>query len=120
MKAEFEKNGENNITIEGVTFKLSKENTSYVTKTINVMEEKYVPHVIEPSFGLGRIIYSILEHCFKTRVDKEGKKDEKRTFLALPPKIAPVKVSILPLINNEKFHPIIKELSNTSIIQRRT
>lgn len=80
------------------------------------MEEKYVPHVIEPSFGLGRIIYSILEHTFRIRIDKDGKKDEKRTFFALPPKIAPVKVSILPLINNEKFEPIIKDLSNSPIM----
>ena len=75
------------------------------------MEEKYVPHVIEPSFGLGRIIYSILEHSFKTRTNEDGTKDEKRTFLSLPPKIAPVKVSILPLVANEKFDPILNNLS---------
>lgn len=108
LKSEFEQKGENEIVIENVTFKLTKDNTTYTTKTVNVMEEKYVPHVIEPSFGLGRIIYSILEHSFKVRLDKDGNKDEKRTFLTLPPKIAPVKVSILPLVNNEKFHPIIK------------
>lgn len=30
-------------------------------------EEKYTPHVIEPSFGLGRIMYCIFEHCFRMR-----------------------------------------------------
>ena len=33
----------------------------------NVMEEKYTPSVIEPSFGIGRIVYCIFEHCFKVR-----------------------------------------------------
>jgi hypothetical protein len=32
-----------------------------------VSEEKYVPSVIEPSFGIGRILYSLLEHSFSVR-----------------------------------------------------
>ncbi len=54
----------------------------------NVQEEKFVPSVIEPSFGIGRVLYSIFEHCFRMR-------DEKRTYLDIPPRIAPVKCSIL-------------------------
>ena len=54
----------------------------------NVQEEKFVPSVIEPSFGIGRILFSVFEHSFKMR-------DEKRTYLSLPPRIAPVKCSIL-------------------------
>jgi glycyl-tRNA synthetase (class II) len=48
---------------------------------------------------------TILEHSFKVR-------DEKRTYLCLKPRIAPVKVSILPLQNDERFDEIIAELSN--------
>ena len=40
--------------------------------------EEYVPSVIEPSFGIGRIMYAIFEHNFKTR---EG--DEQRTVSSL-------------------------------------
>ena len=43
--------------------------------------------MIEPSFGLGRIIYCMLEHCFYVR---EG--DEARTVLRLKPLVAPFKV----------------------------
>jgi glycyl-tRNA synthetase len=74
------------------------------------MEEKYVPSVIEPSFGLGRVLTSILEHSFKAR-------DEKRTYLCLKPRIAPVKVSILPLQGDERFNPIISDISNPSLTQ---
>lgn len=42
------------------------------SKTIYV--EEIVPNVIEPSFGIGRIIYTLLEHTFKIR-----EKDEQRT-----------------------------------------
>jgi len=54
----------------------------------NIQEEKFVPSVIEPSFGIGRILYAIFEHSFRMR-------DEKRTYLCIPPKLAPVKCSIL-------------------------
>jgi len=72
-------------------------------------EEKYTPGVIEPSFGIGRITYCTLEHCFRVR-----EKDKKRTYFAFPPIIAPYKVSILPLINDEEqmkfIEPIRKSL----------
>lgn len=42
------------------------------SKTVHV--EEIVPNVIEPSFGIGRIIYTLLEHTFKIR-----EKDEQRT-----------------------------------------
>ncbi|KAJ8311791.1 hypothetical protein KUTeg_010659 [Tegillarca granosa] len=51
--------------------------------------EEFVPSVIEPSFGIGRILYSIFEHNFAVR---EG--DEQRTYLRLPPLIAPYKCSV--------------------------
>jgi glycyl-tRNA synthetase len=69
-----------------------------------VIEEKFTPNVIEPSFGLGRIMTTVFEHSFKLR-------DEKRTYLLLKPRIAPVKVSILPLQSDERFVPIIADLS---------
>ena len=68
-----------------------------------VQEEKFVPSVIEPSFGIGRILYSILEHCFRMR-------DESRTYLLLPPKMAPVKCSILTTQNDPEFVPLIDTL----------
>lgn len=43
-----------------------------IQKTIHV--EEFVPSVIEPSFGIGRILYAVLEHSFKKREN-----DEQRT-----------------------------------------
>ena len=74
----------------------------------NVQEEKYTPSVIEPSFGIGRILYGIFEHCFRMR-------DEKRTYLSFPPRMAPVKCSILTVINKPEFVPIIENLSKIII-----
>ncbi|KZS14907.1 Glycine--tRNA ligase [Daphnia magna] len=68
--------------------------------------EEYVPNVIEPSFGIGRIMYAIFEHNFKVRSD-----DGQRTYFSLPPVIAPLKCSVLPLSNNADFVPYIRQLS---------
>ena len=56
-------------TEEGKEFVLTREMISFTTETKNTQEEKFVPHVIEPSFGIGRIIYCVFEHCFRQRAE---------------------------------------------------
>jgi len=78
-------------------------------KTFHV--EEITPSVIEPSFGVGRIMYSIFEHCFKIR---DG--DEARTYFSIPAVIAPLKCSVLPLSNNPDFTPLVSKLSQDLIL----
>ncbi|KAI1144069.1 glycyl-tRNA synthetase [Hypoxylon sp. FL0543] len=70
---------------------------------------EYTPNVIEPSFGIGRILYALMEHNFWTRASEGG--DEARGVLSFPPTVAPTKVLIVPLSSNEKFRPICYKLS---------
>ena len=86
------------LTADMVTIKRSK-------KTVQV--EEFVPSVIEPSFGFGRLLYSTLEHNFKIRAA-----DEQRTFFSLPAIIAPYKCSLLPLSNKPEFQSFIDQLSS--------
>lgn len=67
--------------------------------------EEITPSVVEPSFGIGRVIYAVLEHAFRQR---EG--DEQRNYLQLPPIVAPVKCSILPISTNDEFNGFIREV----------
>ncbi|KAM6900785.1 LOW QUALITY PROTEIN: glycine--tRNA ligase [Xenentodon cancila] len=99
-------NGEFTVETEGKTFKLTKDMVSVkrFQKTLHV--EEVVPNVIEPSFGIGRIMYTIFEHTFHVR---EG--DEQRTFFSFPATVAPYKCSVLPLSQNQEFMPFVKELS---------
>eukprot|EP00069_Balaena_mysticetus_P021197 bmy_13577T0 len=98
--------GEFTIETEGKTFQLTKDmvNVKRFQKTLHV--EEVVPSVIEPSFGLGRIMYTVFEHTFQIR---EG--DEQRTFFSFPAVVAPFKCSVLPLSQNQDFMPFVKELS---------
>lgn len=74
-----------------------------VKKTVHV--DEIIPNVIEPSFGIGRIMYALLEHRFAMR---NG--DEQRCFLSLPTVVAPIKCTILPLSDQALFQPIIEEI----------
>ena len=70
-----------------------------------------VPSVIEPSFGIGRILYTILEHSFRVREN-----DEKRVWLALPPSLAPISCSVLPLSGNDQFTPFITKIGKYELV----
>lgn len=84
-----------------VTLDASLVEVKRFEKTVHV--EEVTPSVIEPSFGIGRVMYAVLEHSFRQR---EG--DEKRSYLELPPIIAPIKCSILPISGNKRLDPIIQ------------
>lgn len=73
------------------------------TRVENVRE--YVPNVIEPSFGIGRILYSLMEHSYWTRAG-----DDARAVLSFPPSIAPTKVLLVPLSTHKDFAPLVKRL----------
>ncbi|MEA2317549.1 MAG: glycyl-tRNA synthetase, partial [Solirubrobacteraceae bacterium] len=59
--------------------------------------ERYVPHVIEPAAGLGRSVLALL--CDAYDEDEIG--GEARTVLKLHPRMAPVKVAVLPLVRKD-------------------
>jgi glycyl-tRNA synthetase len=72
---------------------------------------RYIPHCIEPTFGLGRLILAVL--CDAYTEDTLG--DEPRVYLKLFPKVAPVKVAVFPLLKNkpalvDKAREVYKEL----------
>lgn len=65
--------------------------------TIKGTNTKFIPHVIEPSFGVERAIMAVLVSAY-TEDEVNG---EKRIFLKLPTHLAPVKVAVSPLLKNK-------------------
>lgn len=61
-------------------------------------KEKYIPHCIEPSLGVDRLILALI--CSAYAEDEVG--GEKRNFLKFHPSIAPIKVAVLPLVKNKE------------------
>lgn len=99
--------GEYELSLGANTIKLNKDMVSVKSTSKTVHVEEIIPSVIEPSFGIGRIMYSLLEHSFRAR---EG--DEQRNYFSLPSSVAPLKCSVLPLSNNPDFTPYIKRISS--------
>jgi glycyl-tRNA synthetase len=66
-------------------------------------KKKFVPHVIEPAVGVDRILLAVLCAGYAEEEVKDEKGNvEKRTVLRLSPRIAPVKVAVLPLLKNKE------------------
>lgn len=65
-------------------------------------KERYIPHCIEPTFGVGRLMLAVLSDAYTEDV-VDG---ETRIFLKFSPKVAPVKVAVFPLLKNK---PVLVE-----------
>jgi glycyl-tRNA synthetase len=68
--------------------------------------ERYVPHVIEPAAGVGRSMMAFLLAAY----DEDEIEGEKRTVLRLHPRLAPIKVAVLPLSKKETLTPTAREV----------
>ncbi len=72
----------------------SGKSMEYTVKGTNT---KFVPHVIEPSFGVERALMAVLSSAYR----EDEQNGEKRVYLALPEHLAPVKFAVSPLLKNK-------------------
>jgi glycyl-tRNA synthetase len=72
-----------------------------------VTNEKFIPHVIEPTFGVDRTFLALLCDAYEEELLPDG---ETRTVLHFSPKIAPVKVAVFPLMKKDLLVPKAKEV----------
>jgi glycyl-tRNA synthetase len=87
------------ITGDAATVEAGKEADVYFDK---LAKGQYIPHVIEPSAGVDRLILALLANAYSelTTTDEKGK-SETRVVLKFHPRIAPVKVGVFPLLKNK-------------------
>ena len=78
------------------------------TETANVSGEWFTPHVIEPAFGIDRIIWHVLDHAYE-EAQKEG---EDYTFLRLAEGISSVDCVVLPLFDKEGMPELAREVTS--------
>ena len=82
---------------------VSAEKLDYVDTATG---ERYVPYVIEPSAGADRAMLAFLVDAY----DEEEVEGRRRTLLRLNPRLAPVKVAVLPLVNREGMPELARDL----------
>ena len=90
----------------------SGKSMEYTVKGTNT---KFVPHVIEPSFGVERALMAVLSGAYR----EDEQNGEKRVYLALPEHLAPVRFAVSPLLKNkpelvEKAREVYAELAKAN------
>ena len=114
---------------DGTIVHIGEDMVNIAVEDSIVSGEYFTPHVIEPAFGIDRIIWHILDHNYM-EVDKEG---EGYTIMSLKPEIAPFDLVVLPLFDKDgmdkmardiltrinSFRGIIAEIDTSRSIGRR-
>lgn len=95
---------EGKATVDG--FEITKDMLTWTRTNKKVHEIKFTPSVIEPSFGMGRILYSLLEHSFYQR---DG--DDQRCVMKFNPQVAPQKCAVLPISSNPEMNAIVDAIA---------
>jgi glycyl-tRNA synthetase len=98
------RSGKITVDIDGESVELTDEFFEVVRVTEKVSGKRVVPHVIEPSHGLDRIFYSVLEQSY----DYDEKEDY--TVLHLRPEVAPIKVGVFPLMEKDGLDTFAMDL----------
>ena len=82
---------------DAVSHEVDTAVANFSVETVTETGEHLTPHVVEPSFGIGRTVQTLLAHAYETdEVDGET-----RTYLGLVPEIAPRDVAVFPLVTND-------------------
>jgi len=64
--------------------------------------KKIIPHVVEPSFGVERLLYVVMEYGLKEKGD--------RLILSVPHRLSPVKVAVFPLVNDDRLRDMARKI----------
>ena len=72
----------------------------------------YIPYVVETSIGVDRSVMMVLSEAYEEQDLSTSEKKDSRVVLKLPPKLAPVKVAILPLVKKDGLPEIARSIMN--------
>eukprot|EP00193_Tetraselmis_chui_P003500 CAMPEP_0177771360 /NCGR_PEP_ID=MMETSP0491_2-20121128/11534_1 /TAXON_ID=63592 /ORGANISM="Tetraselmis chuii, Strain PLY429" /LENGTH=689 /DNA_ID=CAMNT_0019288871 /DNA_START=54 /DNA_END=2123 /DNA_ORIENTATION=+ len=106
LRAKLEAGAPVPLSVDGTTFDIKPEHVSIERVTRKQNGRSFTPSVIEPSFGLGRIIYCMFEHTFYTRGD-----DEAKGVFAFRPLVAPTKATVFPLLQKPELNERARAIS---------
>ncbi|XGI83929.1 glycine--tRNA ligase [Halorutilales archaeon Cl-col2-1] len=94
------------VEVDGETYEVETDVAGFEIREIEENGRNVLPQVIEPSFGVDRIIYSVIEHSYaEDEVD-----DEERTVLRLPSNVAPFIAGVFPLMTKDGLGEKAKEI----------
>lgn len=106
LKSDLDAGKAGKLVVDGNTLEITASMVEIKRQQKRLAGRSFVPSVIEPSFGIGRILYCVFEHCYYTR---EG--DESRAVLKFTPLVAPVKATVFPLMQKKDLNDLATKIS---------
>ena len=103
------------LTIDGEEILITPDMYTVKDEIVDIFGEEIMPHVIEPSYGIDRICYMVLEHAYA----EDATDGETRTVMRFKNSVAPVQAAVLPLMARDGLdsiaQEIVRELQNEGI-----
>ncbi|OYR50297.1 MULTISPECIES: glycine--tRNA ligase [unclassified Halorubrum] len=85
------------VDVNGERHEVDVDVANFAVEETTESGEHITPHVVEPSFGVGRTVQTLLAHSYR----EDEVDDEARTYLSLEPEIAPQDAAVFPLVTND-------------------
>lgn len=85
----------------------SKKKMQYFDNEIN---QNYIPYVIETSIGVDRTVMMVLSEAYEEQDLSTADKQDSRVVLKFPPKLAPIKLAVLPLVKKDGLPDIARSI----------
>ncbi len=85
------------VDLDGETHEIPVERCGFSVDEETIAGEHIVPNVVEPSFGVDRLVYTVLHHAYR----EDEVDGEERTYLELDPEVAPTFVGVFPLQSDD-------------------
>lgn len=95
------------VTVDGEEIFVPADLFEIREEEVDVRGEDVRPHVIEPSYGVDRMIYAVLEHSYH----EEEVEGEVRKVMRFPARIAPVQVAVFPLMGRDGLDTLAREIT---------
>ena len=94
---------------DGQEVTVEAEHVKRDQRSETITGEWYIPHVVEPAFGIDRIIWHILDHAY----DETGKDGEDYTVMRLSEHVAPVDYCVFPLFEKDGMGELAQSIHRT-------
>jgi glycyl-tRNA synthetase len=86
------------VEVDGDTHEVDTDVANFSVEEVTESGEHITPHVVEPSFGVGRLVYTVLTHAYS----EDEVAGEQRTYLQVPTELAPTFACVAPLVSNDE------------------
>jgi len=96
------------VEVDGQTYDVPTAATGFAVEEVTESGEHVTPHVVEPSFGVDRLVYTHCAHALR----EDEVDGEPRTRLALPPASAPTFVGVFPLMDRDGMGERSREVAD--------